>query len=113
MVSTFVGAAGAGGEIAIHIGEIGEQPIGGDGHLQLQRRLRELDLPVSGFNASHKPHRPDKFKNRRSEQWWHVRELFEELKAWRRSQAKLADAKQPPTLPVAVVKTVRRSRVSA
>lgn len=40
-------------------------------------RARELRLPVSPFYAGVRAFKPKKFKNRRSEQWWAVRELFE------------------------------------
>lgn len=40
-------------------------------------RARELSLPASGFYAGRKAFNKRKFKDRRSEQWWAVRELFE------------------------------------
>lgn len=40
-------------------------------------RARELNLPVSPFYAGRKAFKPRKFVNRRSEQWWALRELFE------------------------------------
>lgn len=40
-------------------------------------RARELRLPVSAFFAGRRAFNPRKFKNRRSEQWWAVRELFQ------------------------------------
>lgn len=40
-------------------------------------RARELQLPVSAFYAGRKAFNPRKFKNRRSEQWWALRQLFE------------------------------------
>lgn len=40
-------------------------------------RARELRLPVSPFYAGTRAFKPKKFRNRRSEQWWAVRELFE------------------------------------
>lgn len=41
-------------------------------------RARELKLPVSAFHGGHRAFKPRKFKNRRSEQWWAVRELFQD-----------------------------------
>lgn len=40
-------------------------------------RLTELGLPVAAFVASEKAYQPDRFVNRRAEQWWAVREAFE------------------------------------
>ncbi len=40
-------------------------------------RARELGLPVAGFFAGRRAFQPRRFGNRRSEQWWMVRELFE------------------------------------
>lgn len=40
-------------------------------------RARELGLPVSAFFAGRKPFDKRRFGNRRSEQWWMVRELFQ------------------------------------
>lgn len=40
-------------------------------------RARELRLPVSAFYAGRRAFNPRKFADRRSEQWWTVRELFE------------------------------------
>lgn len=40
-------------------------------------RARELSLPVSPFYAGRKAFKPRKFLNRRSEQWWALRSLFE------------------------------------
>jgi hypothetical protein len=40
-------------------------------------RARELHLPVSAFYAQRKAFNPKKFVNRRSEQWWGLRQLFE------------------------------------
>lgn len=39
-------------------------------------RAQEVGLPVSPFHAGRRAFKPKKFKNRRSEQWWAVRELF-------------------------------------
>lgn len=41
-------------------------------------RAVELGLPVSAFHAGRRAFRPRKFKNRRSEQWWALRKLFED-----------------------------------
>lgn len=40
-------------------------------------RARELDIPVSPFRAGVRAFKPKRFVNRRSEQWWAVRGLFE------------------------------------
>ena len=40
-------------------------------------RAQELRLPVSAFFAGRRAFEPKKFVNRRSEQWWGVRQLFE------------------------------------
>lgn len=40
-------------------------------------RARELLLPVSPFFAGRRAFKPKKFVNRRSEQWWALRSLFE------------------------------------
>jgi hypothetical protein len=40
-------------------------------------RMKEQDCPVIGFNASNKAQEPKKFKNLRAEQWWKLREKFE------------------------------------
>jgi hypothetical protein len=40
-------------------------------------RARELGLPISPFYNGRRAFNPRKFVNRRSEQWWAVRELFE------------------------------------
>lgn len=40
-------------------------------------RLLEMSYPVLNFRASNRAYRHDKYNNRRSEQWWAVRELFE------------------------------------
>lgn len=40
-------------------------------------RARELRLPVTPFYAGRRAFKPRKFVNRRSEQWWAVRQLFE------------------------------------
>lgn len=39
-------------------------------------RAAEQGLAVIGFNAAHRSSEPERFKNRRAEQWWNVRELF-------------------------------------
>lgn len=41
-------------------------------------RINELGYPVHPFNASEKARRPKKFKNRRAEAYWSLREGFEE-----------------------------------
>lgn len=41
-------------------------------------RAKELKLPVSAFHGGHKAYQPKKFNNRRSEQWWHTRFLFQD-----------------------------------
>lgn len=40
-------------------------------------RGAELRLPVSPFHGGHRAFKPRRFVNRRSEQWWAVRQLFE------------------------------------
>jgi hypothetical protein len=40
-------------------------------------RMRELRMPAVPFNGSEKANRPDRFRNRRAEQYWSLRELFE------------------------------------
>ncbi len=40
-------------------------------------RARELGIPVTPFYAGRKAYEPRRFGNRRSEQWWKVRELFQ------------------------------------
>jgi hypothetical protein len=40
-------------------------------------RLREQGYPVVGFSAAERAFRPDKFKNRRAEVYWHFREDLE------------------------------------
>ncbi len=39
-------------------------------------RARELGLPARGFVANAKPIKPDRFRDRKAEAWWRVRELF-------------------------------------
>lgn len=39
-------------------------------------RLAELDMRVIGFGAGEKADRPDRYVNKRAEQWWRVRKLF-------------------------------------
>jgi hypothetical protein len=41
-------------------------------------RARELGIPVTEFHAGHRAFNPRKFVNRRSEQWWALRELFQD-----------------------------------
>lgn len=41
-------------------------------------RLKEQGLPVHPFSSSEKPHRRERFKNRRAEAYWHMRTMFEE-----------------------------------
>lgn len=40
-------------------------------------RARELGIPISEFHAGHRAFNHKKFVNRRSEQWWGLRSLFE------------------------------------
>jgi hypothetical protein len=40
-------------------------------------RARELEIPVTAFHAQRKAYNNKKFLNRRSEQWWQLRDLFE------------------------------------
>lgn len=43
----------------------------------IYNRARELELPVFPFRAGVKAFKPKRFVNRRSEQWWGLRQLFE------------------------------------
>lgn len=40
-------------------------------------RARELRIPISAFYAGRRAYKPKKFVDRRSEQWWALRDLFE------------------------------------